>query len=183
MSKYLDDLKAAFDAGFPVYYYGSLLKDPSWSGWEYQYYMVADDRSAWESYKKQQEQQENCMSSGHKHAALMVEYAKDAAKTDKPWLLWEYKCSGKFYPLTAHPSWSTTNEYRRKPEQSDLEKYGVEVGDVWLMDEKIKLFVGGVTKKLVTVQELESRFHLTYNVNVSPRFETLIFRRGVVNKL
>ena len=27
----------------------------------------------------------------HKHAALMLQYAQDAAETDKPWKRWEVK--------------------------------------------------------------------------------------------
>lgn len=54
--------------------------------------------------------------SGHKHAELMLEYAKDAAKTDKPWELWEGKHDyGDWETLGSNPSWSKSFEYRRKP--------------------------------------------------------------------
>ena len=52
---------------------------------------------------------------GHIHAAAMVEYAKDAAETDKPWERWEVSFSGGFIGVTGHPNWSVNHEYRRKP--------------------------------------------------------------------
>ena len=55
----------------------------------------------------------------HKHAALMMQYAQDAAETDKPWLRWEYNSPGHddgWEPFTStHPSWMENMEYRRKP--------------------------------------------------------------------
>ena len=60
--------------------------------------------------------------SGHKHAALMAEYAKDAAETDKPWERWEYRGeSDKWQPLAYNnPSWNPSLEYRRKPQPLEL---------------------------------------------------------------
>ena len=53
---------------------------------------------------------------GHIHAAVMAEYAKDAAETDKPWERWESSRKGeKFETLDQNPSWSVRFEYRRKP--------------------------------------------------------------------
>jgi hypothetical protein len=51
------------------------------------------------------------------HAELMLEYAKDAMKHEKPWELWEYKQSSSTWkPLTSsHPSWNEGTGYRRKP--------------------------------------------------------------------
>lgn len=178
MSAYLDDLKAAFASGYPVYYYGILLKDPSWTGWISGYYMLPEDRAAWESYKKQQ--QENCMCAGHKHAALMAEYAKDAAKTDKPWLLWDYKCAGKWYPSLDHPLWDVKGEYRRRPEQTDLEKYGVEFGDVWSVKDCIGAYF------ILTANDLSVACALSKSVRAEVKrgdLEELLFRRGVLNKL
>lgn len=41
----------------------------------------------------------------HVHAELMMEYAKDAMKTEEPWLLWEFMdCSGKWHKCASHPS-------------------------------------------------------------------------------
>lgn len=53
---------------------------------------------------------------GHKHAALMAEYAKDAAETETPWDRWE--CLGAFdrWERMFHsPGWHTNEQYRRKP--------------------------------------------------------------------
>ena len=52
----------------------------------------------------------------HKHAALMLQYAQDAAETDKPWERWEVGIKGEWYPLSANPVWELTQGYRRKPQ-------------------------------------------------------------------
>ena len=53
----------------------------------------------------------------HIHAELMMQYAEDAMTTDKPWLLWEFMDdSGKWHDCSAHPSWSKSGTFRRKPE-------------------------------------------------------------------
>ena len=51
----------------------------------------------------------------HKHAALMLQYAQDAAETDKPWERWEWKGGGGWYPLASEFAFSIHYEYRRKP--------------------------------------------------------------------
>ena len=52
----------------------------------------------------------------HKHAALMLQYAQDAAETDKPWERWECNDGVAWRPFTMkHPSWLQDCEYRRKP--------------------------------------------------------------------
>ena len=52
----------------------------------------------------------------HKHAALMLQYAQDAAETDKPWERWECNDGVAWRPFTMkHPSWLQECEYRRKP--------------------------------------------------------------------
>lgn len=55
----------------------------------------------------------------HKYADLMLEYAKDAAKTDKPWDLWQFRSAknGDWKPIGAMgSSWVPEFEYRRKPD-------------------------------------------------------------------
>ena len=58
----------------------------------------------------------------HKHAALMLQYAQDAAETDRPWERWEVRVAANVQPnavfemLSSHPTWDTSNEYRRKPQ-------------------------------------------------------------------
>ncbi len=52
----------------------------------------------------------------HVHAALMLQYAQDAAETDRPWERWEQQVSESGWaPLVTHPQWSRYDEYRRKP--------------------------------------------------------------------
>lgn len=60
----------------------------------------------------------------HHHAESMLEYAKDVATTDKPWLLWEATYTETWYPLGDHPSWSTECQYRRKAKQKPMIKIG-----------------------------------------------------------
>lgn len=57
------------------------------------------------------------MTTKHIHAEAMLEYAKDAMLTDKPWELWEYMLAGftSWFPLEKHPSWDELSKYRRKP--------------------------------------------------------------------
>lgn len=53
----------------------------------------------------------------HKHAALMLQYAQDAAETDKPWERWEVKVNnGEWCELNSNPKWFDYWEYRRKPQ-------------------------------------------------------------------
>lgn len=55
----------------------------------------------------------------HKHAEAMKLYAEDAATTDKPWELWEYR-SGTYgdeedwFDLENNPIWTKNSCYRRK---------------------------------------------------------------------
>lgn len=53
----------------------------------------------------------------HIHAALMAEYAKDAAESKTPWENWEFRNTHfpKWENLTFHPTWSICTKYRRKP--------------------------------------------------------------------
>jgi hypothetical protein len=54
----------------------------------------------------------------HPHAALMLEYAKDWAETDRPWERWQLQQStGAWYTFTkyqGHPRWDKHTQYRRK---------------------------------------------------------------------
>ena len=62
----------------------------------------------------------------HKHAALMLQYAQDAAETDSPWERWEvsdaikYDSSGRLVrnwrQLEDNPDWNSNVQYRRKPQ-------------------------------------------------------------------
>ena len=52
----------------------------------------------------------------HKHAALMLQYAQDAAETDTPWERWEILRGKSWCGLTENPTWIEYMEYRRKPQ-------------------------------------------------------------------
>ncbi len=54
---------------------------------------------------------------GHKHAALMAEFARDAAGMERPWEAWEfYACHDEGWVTCASmPAWTSDGEYRRKP--------------------------------------------------------------------
>jgi hypothetical protein len=50
----------------------------------------------------------------HKHAAAMLQYAQDAAETDKPWERWEGALGDVYSTLDNNPNWSIALKYRRK---------------------------------------------------------------------
>ena len=63
----------------------------------------------------------------HKHAALMLQYAQDAAETDTPWERWEYsdtatlnqhgeKIRDDWFDCRDNPDWHPNVKYRRKPQ-------------------------------------------------------------------
>ena len=53
----------------------------------------------------------------HKHAALMLQYAQDAAETPRPWERWEVRIPPNVWrPLGAHPEWHVHDDYRRRPQ-------------------------------------------------------------------
>ena len=56
----------------------------------------------------------------HPHAALMAQYAADAAETDTPSERWQIKLAGEadWSDATNTPMWAPGNEYRRKPASS-----------------------------------------------------------------
>lgn len=60
------------------------------------------------------------MTTKHIHAEAMLEYAKDALTTDKPWELWQVCVFTRYdsevwTDLTGNPQWGTSAKYRRKP--------------------------------------------------------------------
>ena len=53
----------------------------------------------------------------YKHAALMLQYAQDAAETDTPWERWEVKINNsEWCELNGNPNWVEDWGYRRKPQ-------------------------------------------------------------------
>ena len=76
------------------------------------------------------------------------------------------------------PSFNISTEYRVKPEpkpQTDLEKYGVEVGDVWNTKHN-----GTIAVRHVAGSAIRS-LNLSYFSEVE--MVTLLYRRGVINNL
>ena len=59
----------------------------------------------------------------HKHAALMLQYAKDAMETDKPWERWEWFDDKSWYPCSNSPVWEVNMKYRRKPQTIKVGKW------------------------------------------------------------
>lgn len=54
------------------------------------------------------------MSNRHKHAGMMLRYARDAAERPDPWTLWQTKIPGEgWVTLTDNPTWHEQAEYRR----------------------------------------------------------------------
>lgn len=116
----------------------------------------------------------------HKHRDLIRAWA-DGAKI-------EYYDGRKFIDCPYNrPEWRDNVEYRIKPEPSDLEKYGVQVGDVWLLEEA-NLFSNAL---IVTIADECCRYIIVgsgrqFTCNVKKSLLShgdLVFRRGVVNKL
>jgi hypothetical protein len=53
----------------------------------------------------------------HKHHKELMQYAEDAAETDRPWDRWQMRYhGGDWSALTCSPSWTVTAEFRRKPQ-------------------------------------------------------------------
>ena len=51
----------------------------------------------------------------HIHAQAMMEYAKDAMETSKPWERWEFSQNGRYFmSMGSHPTWYDEIKYRRK---------------------------------------------------------------------
>lgn len=56
------------------------------------------------------------MNKPHPHAALMADFASDAAHTETPWENWEYfDPGGGWTPCKNILAWNPTVRYRRKP--------------------------------------------------------------------
>ena len=67
---------------------------------------------------------------GHKHASLMLEYAKDALSNEKPWNDWEFRSSvgSDWASLPSHPEWDLQREYRRKPSTVTINGFKCKAG-------------------------------------------------------
>ena len=72
-------------------------------------------------------QRKMTMKTKHKHADVMLEYAKDARESDTPWINWEYmnEISNEWQPLSCNPTWNHTVIYRRKVKTIRIGEYDV----------------------------------------------------------
>ena len=61
----------------------------------------------------------------HKHAALMAEYAKDAAETETPWKRWEFFYGTVWHECSTSISWDERTQYRRKPRTININGFEV----------------------------------------------------------
>ena len=61
----------------------------------------------------------------HKHAALMLLYAQDAAETDEPWKRWEQIYRDEWTALHCSPVWREELSYRRKPKTIRIGEFDV----------------------------------------------------------
>ena len=63
----------------------------------------------------------------HKHAALMLLFAQDAAETEQPWELWEVLNQGAFTwrGCDRSPRWDWHSDYRRKPRTIRIGEFDV----------------------------------------------------------
>lgn len=162
---HLEDVKAANAAGFRIQFNGGSCwytgdKGSRWSFEEKpsDYRVHPDDVCKWEQYKAQK----TCSNKPHVHAEFIKAWADGA--TIQYWSNDWYDCP--------HPKWEEQAKYRIKPEPTDLEKYGVEVGDVWRTKGCAYKIVGRKAGRDVYGAELDREI-----------LHTLLFRRGVVNKL
>lgn len=94
----------------------------------------------------------------------------------------EYWCRfSNQWTVEVDPAWALDAKYRIKPEQSDFEKYGVEVGDAWSM--KSVTWGYFVVKKSATSLLITALFEEVVTEVPYKELNTLLFRRGVVDKL
>lgn len=107
----------------------------------------------------------------HKHAELIKAWADGAT------IQFYDVGSERWGDCNDAPLWLEYYQYRIKPEPSDLEKYGVEVGDVWFV------FAGYIFT--VSCANVGSNSYRTTTGGLCEKssLKTLLFRRGVVNKL
>lgn len=115
----------------------------------------------------------------HKHAELIKAWADGATIQYYRKDLGLWKDCGE----NRH-CWNKDMEYRIKPEPSDLEKYDVEVGDVWRLCSSVRNPLGYTCHTVAKLTGVPNHYRCTEgSVRAVADNMTLMFRRGVVNKL
>lgn len=106
----------------------------------------------------------------HVHADLIIAWANGAEI--------QVHDTGEWLDVIGTPSWFTDSNYRIKPEPSDYEKYGVEIGDIWLC---------GKTRDFDCVAGISYKGKpMSLKYSLSPiqieEIDILVFRKGVVDR-
>jgi hypothetical protein len=101
----------------------------------------------------------------HVHAEVIKAWADGAE------IQWRQNKSQAWQDCGVAPNWSVNTMYRVRPPQSDLERYGVQVGDVWVVEKGAVRVARSVSADTVTD---------IYGFNLEKhRFTNLLFRRGL----
>lgn len=106
----------------------------------------------------------------HKHAELIKAWADGEQ-------IQYFDTNINKWIIASEPKWFEHKQYRIKPEETDLEKYGIEVGDIWSDGSKlevIKRICSSEVNTFSTVSGLLCQIEDKYK---------LIFRRGVIDRL
>lgn len=93
----------------------------------------------------------------HRHAELMMQYARDALETNKPWERWEfYDSFHEWVEMSKDSAFLESREYRRKPKTININGFKVpepikeplEIGDKYyipgiIWEDEYKMFTWG----------------------------------------
>lgn len=109
------------------------------------------------------------MTTPHVHAEVIKAWADGAE------IQWRQNKSQAWQDCGVAPNWSVNTMYRVRPPQSDLERYGVEKGDVWMV-------IQGATRTVrkVSADTVTDIYGFTVEKD---RFAHLLFRRNLIDRL
>ena len=75
--------------------------------------------------EQQKENKQNQPKPKHVHAGLMLEYAKEAMRSDTPWDAFEYLLGDRWVQCSDDVSWEKEIKYRKKPKTVNINGYEV----------------------------------------------------------
>ena len=110
----------------------------------------------------------------HVHSELIKQWA-DGAEVQ----FWE---QGEWQDCKV-PFWFPDMQYRIKPEPTDVEKYGIEVGDIWQAGKYVIVITGIVSNDEYRGNVQIKSFNDSYSKEYLNDLALLVFRKGVVNLL